>query len=521
MKARAPDLLFEDLHRQSLLFSPTEDRKKAEAMFGQVFGQQADFIQDGSRFKSVLCPRRAGKSFAAAVYMIMTMLLKPGSTVVFATLTQKSGRGILWNLLKQLDSRWELGAGFHNTNVTMTLPNRSTLSICGADSRGEIDKFRGQAYDLFVLDECKSFPPRVITELVDQVVSPALSDTLGTIVLMGTPGNSLKGIFYDSTRPNSTIARKFGKTGGRGGNQWSFHTWTTKENIKMPHIWRDQLAMKERNGWGDDNPIWLREYCAQWVADDDAFVYKFDPTRNSWQPEEQSDNEFGLPSGHEWQFVLGCDFGWEDPFAMVVSAFSDTHPDLFQVYSFKERHMHVADIARKIAEATDMFGEFSAMVGDSGGMGRMVIEELGSIYGIAMEAAEKTQKRDYIELLNSDLVEGRIKVLGDSDLVDEWQALVWKDGGRDKENKSFANHLADSFLYSWRYCYHHFFQDRVIEPTYGSAEYWEMKNQQAMEAALWSRQSRQTEDVEYFNNMERTVCDDEAFDEDGDLEEAW
>jgi hypothetical protein len=520
MSIRKPDLLFDTLYQEAKEFSPIADSRKAAAMMGQCFKHQQDFIEDPARFKSMLCPRRAGKSFAAAVYLVNTCLKKPGAKCVYATLTQKSGRGIIWGLLKQLDLYWELKAAFHNTNVVMTFPSGATIQVAGADSRAEIDKFRGQGYDLFVIDECKSFPYRMMEELVDEVVSPALSDRAGSLVLMGTPGNLLRGPFYDSTRRDSTIARPYGSK--EGGNRWSFHRWTTQDNVKMPHLWPDQLAMKQRNGWSDDNPKWRREYLGEWIADDTAFVYKYSEARNGWEPDPESENPWGLPAGHEWQYVLGCDLGYDDPFAIVVSAFSNTHPCMYEVFCFKERHMIVADIARKIDEVTEMFGEFAAVVGDRGGLGKMVFEELAHIYGINIEPAEKTEKRDYIELLNSDIMEGRIRIRPDSQLADEWSALVWKEDtgkgnlpARDQENKSCHNHLADAFLYSWRYSYHHFFRDRVIEPEYGSHEYWQMKSATAMEEAVMRRRRERMSEGEYFNELESTVCDDDAYDDDG------
>ena len=524
MEQREPDILFDTLHREAREFSPTADRRKAALIMKQLFAQQADFVNDEFRFKTLLCPRRAGKSYAFAVFLLVTCLKKPGARTVFATLTQKSGKRIIWGLLKQLNKYWELSAKFHNTEAIMTFPSGANIQVAGADSRGEIDKFRGQAFDLFCIDECKSFPWRVMEELINEVVTPALADVKGTLCLGGTPGSALRGPFYNATRPDSGVAAPYNVPGYKGKKGWSFHKWHTRDNVKMPHLWEESLHTKERNGWSNDNPIWCREYLGEWVADNTSFVYKYDPNANSWAPDPESENEWGLPGGHEWQFILGCDFGWEDPVAIVVSAFSDTHPDMFQVYDFKERHMHVADIARKIEEVSEEFGEFSAMVGDSGGMGKMVIEELGSMYAINMESAEKTQKRDYIELVNSDLIEGRIKVRPDGGLSDEWSALLWKDGEkgqRDQENKNCANHLADSFLYSWRYCYHHFFQDRTIIPELGTPAYWEMIAQQEVEKAVARKRRGRMEEGDFFGTTEKEYGDIDWIDEPGEDAEVW
>ena len=51
----------------------------------------------------------------------------------------------------------------------------------------------------------------------------------------------------------------------------------------------------------------------------------------------------------------------------------------------------------------------------------------------------------YIDMMNSDLADGILKVTRDSDILDEWQNLQWDEDHR-KEDGRFENHLADAAL---------------------------------------------------------------------------
>ena len=511
MKGTSAYDVFSEIASDALDYSPRRDRKKAEVLKERLFEPQRWLIEDKSRRKPLLCPRRAGKSFSAAIYLLTTCLTRTKANCLYATLTKGSARAILWPLLKQFDEEFQLGMHFHNTHLTCTFPGgHRRLALTGADSRAEIDKLRGQPYDLVVVDECKSFPTDVLTELVREVIGPALNDTLGSLVLMGTPGNVLTGVFYEATKQHSPLTRMYRDREKKPAKMWSGHSWNIRENIAQPHLWDACLADKESYGWSDENPIWKREYLGEWVSDDDAFVYKFDPERNTWEQDPDSENKYGLPEGHDWKYLMGCDLGYDDPFAIVVVAYAETCGTMYQVYDYKESNLSVSSIAKVISETRAMFGDFEVMVGDRGGLGKMVLAELSERYELHIEAAEKTEKRDYIELLNSDMIEGRIRVLADSELATEMCYLVW-DAHREKEDKSCANHVCDSFLYTWRYSFHNFSRPHERKARPGSPEYWEEKLKLEKEK-VYARKRRQ-ENMDYFQELDNTLVDDMAYNE--------
>src|SRR5262249_45381405 len=188
--------------------------------------------------------------------------------------------------------------------------------------------------------------PRLLRNLVEEVLPLRLIDRRGTLILGGTPGNVLQGPFWEWTDRPARVIRTVGN--GRVAfarpyrerllPKWqdvavtvSLHTWTLAENTARPDIWLAMLEQKRAQDISDDNPIWRREALGEWVADHTNKLYRFEPARNTWTPDPEARTPFKLPEGHDWYYVIGVDFGYTDPLAIVTLAFSDSHPVLFQV----------------------------------------------------------------------------------------------------------------------------------------------------------------------------------------------
>lgn len=479
--------------------------KQADKILGELFPQQLALRKDPCRTKAALCPRRAGKSRCSVAYMLDVALRRAEAQVLYITLTRGKAKEIIWTELKKLNRSYELVdpvKGFNETELMMKLENLSTIRLAGCETVSDVEKFRGGQYDLVIIDECASMSAELFMSLVDDAISPALSDREGTLLIIGTPGRVLNGPFYAATSGKSMI---IGEHPERPGEKfavsrpyaerdqekwddvtysWSFHRWMTRDNVAKPKIWEDQKLIKLRNGWSDDHPQWRREYLGQWVADDSGFVYRYNPERNNWLPDPKSDNPWGLPEGHEWRFVLGMDLGYDDDFAIEVAAWSETCADFYHMPGgFSMPGLDVQAIAQKVLEFQERYGEFDVMVGDRGGLGKLILATLANQYGLQIEAAEKSEKRDHIELLNTDLLHGRCHIATDSILGHQMSILQWDEKNPKIEDRDTPNHAADAFLYVWRYCYHHFHRKKHIEIEQGSPAYWAEKMREAADKA--------------------------------------
>jgi hypothetical protein len=297
--------------------------------------------------------------------------------------------------------------------------------------------------------------------------------------------------------------------------QWSFHYWTSKDNTALPHLWEEALRNKEMNGWSDQSSVWVREWLGQWMPDTGLQVYRYDQSAtsvNAWEPpadfKEQPEGALAiLHPKAKWQYILGIDLGYTADTAFTVMAYSEHVKCLYHVFSYAEDKMIVEDVAAFYRKLVQRFGNFAAVVIDSGGGGKQVAESLKQTYGIPAQSAQKTDKRDYIELFNSDMQSGLVKILRGSDLATEMIYLQWADKTQAKENKENPNHLCDSALYAWRYSYHHFAQDFAYEPPPGSEEWWAKKEREMIE-----REEREARASDSSEGMDRWGFGDTTLD---------
>lgn len=453
-----------------------------------------------------------------AAMMVTRCLTQQNAACVYITITIKVAKRNMWRTLKRFNDEFGLGAVFNNTELSMTFANGAFIMLGGAETQADIDKYRGSPWDLIVLDESKSFPGDLITELVEDVLQACLGDRLGTLVMGGTPGSILAGSFYEATREEAFMVvhdglKRYGvsrpwtqaklERWKGAAFKWSHHAWTTRDNIKMPHLWKVQLADKERNGWTDEHPSWQREYLGRWLPSADGMVFRFNPSRDLWKPDEDRSglNVHGLPDEHDWRYVLGIDLGYDDDTAFVVFAWADTSPILYQVDEYAAPYMLPHEIAAKYKELEEKFGEFAAAIGDRGGLGKTILATLDYQYGISIEAAEKTEKRDHVELFNADLVSGRLKVMHDSKLAMQMAICQWDETGKRFE-KDLPDHCVDAAIYVWRYCYHHFSQARMRDPDKGTPAWHAKKSMEEFER-FREREERRA----YMDDSERMEDD--------------
>lgn len=470
---------------------------------------QGPFVEDTSKFQSLRCPRRSGKSYGMTSKALHFGEKYPGSRILIISLTLKSTKENYWTgspggIFAQ-NAEYGLGLKFNHTDLVWYHENGSRGRLAGAETKADIEYFRGAAAeaDLILIDECKSFSPDLLHELIQNVLKPGLMTRDGILVMGGTPGNIPMGPFFEATyQGNLNLAGELtcvpwqGKSLKNGDGRWSLHSWTIQDNTAKQHQWRRALEDKKAAGWADDNPIWRREYLGEWVTDTTELVYsfaKYKPSgRVTWNPTlTDRENPTGLPPDEgPWRLLMGLDFGYEDDCAIVLAGWSETRQELRHFYDFKSPHMTVDDFGEEILHTISLYGQPDVIVGDKGALGKMVVETLNQRHSLGIIPAEKKDKLDHIEFLNSDFAAGRIKIVFGSDLDNELSGLQWaldKDKtllirtGKLREDPSCPNHLCDALLYLWRYAYHYWSSVSVQGPTEGSPEWWAEKEKQMME----------------------------------------
>lgn len=436
-------------------------RSHALSMTSSLFKEQLDLINDLSRRKAAICSRRSGKSYAAGRYLIKEALDEEGTTCVYIARTREAAKRILWSSLKEANQKYRLGIKFNNADLIATFPNRSQILFTGANDASDVDKLRGAAFSLAVLDEAAFFNID-LKELVNEVLTPALLDRDGSLVMISTPNSACTGFFYDITE--------------KGTYNFSIHRWTVKENPYMRHAIR-AIEDDIRNGiLNPSEPSFKREYLGLWVRDDQDIVYPYGE-HNLFEK---------TPEGDDWEYVLGIDLGYHDATAFVVAAWCSDHPHLYLLDEYKQSKMLVSDVEDKIRAFMRDY-EFNSIVMDTGGgASRMVLETFKERSGLPVKPARKTgDKVGMIKMMNSDLNTGIIKVHKDMEILTEWSKLQYNKA-KTAEDKRYDNHLSDAALYAWAESRNWLFEEKTLGPEKGSEE-WFKKLEDDMEQHLLDR----------------------------------
>jgi hypothetical protein len=458
-----------DPERWKYFLGLTRNHSLGEDHVGQV-----KFLQDPARFKALLCPRRTGKSTVTILSALKFAEEFPGSTVAYVVPDSKGhARRLFWRPLKKINLALKLGLTFYEVDKRVTHPNGTDILLFGAHDKDSDRQFRGDAYALVILDECKDFGPH-FEQLVEESIVPALRDHQGTLIMAGTPGDILHGLFYKVTSGQLP--------------DWSVHHWNMSVNPFLPPqerdldtVWRTSYAPF---GITKDNPRFRREILAEWCTNDSERVYAYDNIRNNW--------DGVLPPGpHQWMFCLGLDLGERDANAFVVGAFAPTCRHLYIVDQYARARMSIDELAAKYRELEAKWGTFAFATADTGGYGRGIVTELQNKHDLPLTPADKGKnKLGNIAMMNNDFINGRIKCPKDSPLAAEWLKLARR--VRTSDGKVLLDHtdLGDAALYMHRASLHWTGTDPDVAPLPGTQEYWRKLELDAINRVVANRNNR-------------------------------
>lgn len=520
----------------------------ADRVLADAHPWQRNAVEDPASRVSMLVGRGGTKTTTMRIRGLIKIMKIRRGIVVYCATSRAQAEELMWFKLKDMVEAYGVTPEFSflDSKLRMTcLRTGATYRLFGVEDKRDAEKLRGQPFDEVQADECGSWEPRLLEHFVDRVVAPRIGERHGAIVLGGTPPpyHSGENLFYDATRLGSDQHRAYAdrdKPEYLGWLRWSSHAWSLKDVVDLPDSdlrypalvanWTEALQQKDRKQWGDDNPVWMREHLGLWAADqtDRVFDYRahVDGAEwNQWDPfhGQRVDGVAALETAiaalptdvGTWHYVLAMDMGSKDPFACNVFAFAplDAKRRMFHVFAFERVEMYAKPIAELLIGPdlnTDQPGGIFRYTGWPDAMEMdadlATLNELSNVYGLRIKKAEK--KADYkfgaIELVNGDLVEGRIKVLKGSPLELQLGQLQWKpdEYGTMREDKAQANHSTDTLVYARR-ALANLFETGAVEADQPAA------SERAVDAAEWGNRRRV--------DLESLLADPDFDDSEGDL----
>lgn len=472
------------MQRKTLLAKIQEHRKNKFDWRSLAFPRQIECIEDKSRLKIYFTTRRGAKSYTDGIELISDGLESDGCNCLYLGLTRLSAKAIIWkDVLKDIDTKKNLGIKFHETELTATLSNGSVIYVAGVDiDENERKKLFGRKYKRIVIDEAALYTID-LKDLVYVALRPATADLKGSITLSGMSSNIITGLFFDLTKnapkngPNGEPSGKWKEKG------WSCHAWTAHDNPFVP--WEEELDFIRKNEPElIDTPTFQQAYLNWWVVDEDAKVYKYNKDINTAAQ---------LPAMNDWHYILGVDLGHSpDPSAFVVGAYHDTLDVLYIVHDEAHLRMDVTDVADKVKEL-DYKYKFEVKIVDNAN--KQAVEELNNRHKVNLIAAEKYDKASFINICNSDFIKGKIKLLAAAkELGKELETLIWvTDSGKikepRKEHPSLPNHRTDAFLYMWRHGYQYLWAKPKDIVPWDSQARWENQHIEQLQEQVRKEQN--------------------------------
>lgn len=481
---------------RALLERAGQKRKQTElarAMLDKLFDRQRAFVLDPSREKGALCTRRAGKTTMWPVYCTLMAMSMPRSIIRIWGISRLRAKQLLWSEFQLLFQQFGIAAKWHETELTITLAsNGAEIRLLGADKDKEVQKKRGDKTWMEVVLEAQLFGPFLKT-LVDDVAGPCLMDLQGTFCLEGTPGAVCAGHWFDVSGRDDMSSRWVSVGNPKDGNGagWSMHRWSVLDNPFMPHARQEIARIKERKRWTDTTPTYVREWLGRWVNDLDSMFYKFDPVRNVFSLDEVQ------PWGPGWEHTLGWDLGFRDDMALVVWGYHPLRPELYEAFSWKQPGATSSEVMAQIQKLEERKFNFVRKVADTGGGGKMYVEDVMRRYSIKFDAAKKTDKYDHVRLMNDDFMGGFLKLQQGSAYAQEIAELArdldWPPPDHaeaaPREDPRCPNHLSDAALYGFRSAYHYLHREEVPPPKRGEPA-WYAREVERIEEMLRAQDER-------------------------------
>lgn len=236
----------------------------------------------------ILCSRRWGKSYLAAVLAIESAIGRQYRRILIVCPTLKEAESIFFGHVEDIlkDCPSTIAPTYNHSKKKWTFPNGSSIVLGGSDNKNS-DRLRGNKADLIIIDEagmCSDFE-----YLVESVLRPQTLTTGGKIVMCSTPSTSTAHPF------NARYCQLAEEKG-----ELSVYTI-----YDAPHIDHQKLEEYKEGAGGEKSTAWRREYlCERIVEQSLAIVPEFDALRTAIV--------LDLPQPTYYKCYTVADFGFND-----------------------------------------------------------------------------------------------------------------------------------------------------------------------------------------------------------------
>jgi hypothetical protein len=393
--------------------------------------EQTRWAASTKRWNVVVCSRRAGKTAGAVRRALAMLLRKPGARVLYIHVRLKHAREQFWHpFLEYARSRGVVGRERHDV-MQFRMRDGGFLRADACQDVGDLSKFRGDQWDLVILDEAQEHEDSVVASLVDQCLIPSLGDRHGGLDICGTP---------PPEGPVGYLWDRFDES-GREDSEWTRWHWTLRDNPYFPQDEIDEIC--RARGIGPGHPVYEREIAGRFVSDAGSLVYEYVSPRN-----DATGEHVHTP---DWSYSMGIDLGFADRDAVVVLGWDrkDGARKARVVYEWQENHKDVDQLSAVVLATYQRFRPVS-VIGDTGGHGAVkVLETLKARLGGIEFGPKPASVAESVAILNDDMRMGRLLVDPTGELAADMKRVVWElKNGKRTIGKKFHSDITEAFRYA-------------------------------------------------------------------------
>lgn len=404
----------------------------------QLFDKQREvFLDNFDRKMSIMCSRRAGKTELNPRMMIKACAT-PGTPCLYVNLTFTNAIRQCFDNCLSIAKAIEMPVTRSSKNDGfIEFANGSSIVFRGNSNRSEADKIRGYKYRLVVIDEAGH---QVNMEyLIEEVIQPLLMDFEDSVlVLTGTPPRR-KGTFFENTFLSK---------------DWKQYHWTMLDNPFIKNAEQEIENIAKAKGLTVDSPFIQREYYGLISYDTEAQVFKGFQTYKDMVPADF------VPT-HIYE---GVDYGFADYNGVVVLAANIQTRQAYTIYERKFNKATITQIVDVIREGFEEGKRFLIERNPNAELSNVSIYtdtneksityEMATTYGLPAYCAYKYNRDMAIAQLAEETRTGRLKVIADSSLQDEFERTLYKRDDQDnitsELDDSFHPDIAMALLYASR-----------------------------------------------------------------------
>jgi hypothetical protein len=359
--------------------------------------------------------------------------------------------------LDSTDARWS------GSDSRWTFPSGATLEFGYFDRWEDRSRYQSAEWNRVYFDELTHFPENWYRFMFTRIRRLA--------------GFAVPSAMRGATNP------------GGVGHRWVYERFIQKPApgcAFVPATFRDNPSVDQSDyerQLDRADPITRRQMLGEWIQDGIGNVYAFDEARNVIDETPASlCKRLGIGN-----FVLGLDFGVTSPNGYVVLGWATGERRVYVLEAFKRAGQSVDEIHADIVPLQAKY-PFTKIVGDVGGLGKGIAEELIRRKSLPIEPAEKVNKYGYVRLLNGVLSRGELVVCAPTcqPLIDEWLRLPWDEKG-EHEAPGHENHCADAALYGWRATFA-YLEEPIAPKPRTMIEKWE-REERELERQLTTEES--------------------------------